>query len=109
VPRQQAAASQGASKLAHTKGASLECGSLLPPWFCEACFARMCLHDRTENRSLQAGHHTYSRQPLAAGSLPHSAAIPEADAGTPQSKTDCGYLEMAWRYVITPLVKSASA
>jgi hypothetical protein len=29
--RQQAAASQGASKLAHSTGASLECGSLLPP------------------------------------------------------------------------------
>jgi hypothetical protein len=42
VARQQAAANQGASKLAHSKGASLECGSLLsllPPSFGEACFA----------------------------------------------------------------------
>jgi hypothetical protein len=37
--RQQAAATQGASKLAHSKRGSLECGSLLPPWFGEACFA----------------------------------------------------------------------
>jgi hypothetical protein len=37
--RQQAAAKQGASKLAHSKTALLECGSSEPPWFGEACFA----------------------------------------------------------------------
>src|SRR5262245_40182795 len=37
--RQQAAATQGASKLAHSKGVHLECGSLLPPSYGEACFA----------------------------------------------------------------------
>jgi hypothetical protein len=37
--RQQAAATQGASKLAHSKCGLVECGSLLPPWFGEACFA----------------------------------------------------------------------
>jgi len=29
----------GASKLGHSNGGTLECGSLLPPWFGEACFA----------------------------------------------------------------------
>jgi hypothetical protein len=28
-----------ARKLAHSTGGPLECGSLLPPWFGEACFA----------------------------------------------------------------------
>jgi hypothetical protein len=37
--RQQAGAKQGASKLAHSKAARLECGSSLPPSFGEACFA----------------------------------------------------------------------
>src|SRR5262245_33159021 len=39
--RQQAAAREGASKLAHSKPAPLECGSLLPPCFGEACFASL--------------------------------------------------------------------
>jgi hypothetical protein len=40
---QQAAAAQGASKLAHSKRALLEYGSLLPPSFGEASFA-LCDH-----------------------------------------------------------------
>src|SRR5262245_8759058 len=54
--RQQAAAIQGASKLAHSKGAPLECGSLLPPSFGEACFAsrdhRLYTHEVTGNTLL---------------------------------------------------------
>src|SRR5262245_54998203 len=52
--RQQAAATQGASKLAHSKGGYLECGSLLPPSFGEACFAsrdhRLHTQEGTGNR-----------------------------------------------------------
>jgi hypothetical protein len=57
VVRQQAAAKQGASKLAHSKAAHLECGSLLPPSFGEACFA---LYD-----------HSLHTQELTGNTLPY--------------------------------------
>jgi hypothetical protein len=38
-PRQQAAASQGASKLAHSKDPPLKAVAWRPPWFGEACVA----------------------------------------------------------------------